>query len=147
MGKVDQGVIVLWMAKHFWKSNLKYIGYGGLGQQARDILHVRDLFNLVNWQLNNLSHLKSQIYNVGGGLNNTISLAELTDLCSKITGNNIQIDSIQENRPGDLPVYITDNSKITKFTEWYPKIGIEQLLIEIHQWLIKDEKQLKNILS
>jgi len=147
MGKIDQGVIVLWMAKHYWKGNLKYIGYGGLGQQARDVLHIRDLFELVQWQIQNLSLLKSQIFNVGGGLKNTISLAELTEFCSKITGNNIKIDSFDDNRPGDLPVYITDNSKITSFSNWYPKIDIEQTLNEIHEWFIKDEEKLKLILS
>ena len=43
MGKTDQGVVTLWMAKHFWNQSLKYIGYGGLGKQVRDILHINDL--------------------------------------------------------------------------------------------------------
>jgi CDP-paratose 2-epimerase len=147
MGKIDQGVIVLWMAKHFWKGRLGYIGYGGLGQQARDVLHVRDLFRLVQWQIANLGLLKGQIYNVGGGLENTVSLSELTDLCSQITGNNIEIGSSLENRPGDLPIYVTDNSKIKDFSGWEPEIGIETLLIEIFDWLNKDQTMLKPILS
>jgi CDP-paratose 2-epimerase len=147
MGKIDQGVIVLWMAKHFWKGRLGYIGYGGLGQQARDVLHVRDLFRLVQWQIANLGLLKGRIYNVGGGLENTVSLAELTDLCSEITGNNIEIGSSFENRPGDLPIYVTDNSKITNFSGWKPELGIETLLIEVFDWLKKDQTILKSILS
>ena len=147
MGKIDQGVIVLWMAKHFWKGSLGYIGYGGLGQQARDVLHVRDLFRLVQWQIANLGLQKGQIFNVGGGLENTVSLAELTDLCTKITGNTITIGSSTENRPGDLPIYITDNSKIKQFSNWQPEIKIEQLLIEIFDWFKKDEKQLQKILA
>jgi CDP-paratose 2-epimerase len=147
MGKIDQGVIVLWMAKHFWKGRLGYIGYGGLGQQARDVLHVRDLFRLVKWQIANLGLLKGQIYNVGGGLENTVSLSELTDLCSKITGNNIEIGSSLENRPGDLPIYVTDNRKITNFSGWKPEISIETLLKEVHEWFLTDELSLKSILS
>jgi len=147
MGKIDQGVIVLWMAKHFWKGRLGYIGFGGLGQQARDVLHVRDLFRLVKWQIANLGLLKGQIYNVGGGLENTVSLSELTDLCSKITGNNIEIGSSLENRPGDLPIYVTDNRKITNFSGWKPEISIETLLKEVHEWFLTDELSLKSILS
>jgi len=147
MGKIDQGVIVLWMAKHFWKGRLGYIGYGGLGQQARDVLHVRDLFRLVKWQIANLGLLKGQIYNVGGGLDNTVSLSELTDLCSKITGNNIEIGSSLENRPGDLPIYVTDNRKITNFSGWKPEINVETLLKEVHEWFLTDELSLKSILS
>jgi len=147
MGKIDQGVIVLWMAKHFWKGSLGYIGYGGLGQQARDVLHIRDLFRLVQWQIANLGLQKGQIFNVGGGLENTVSLAELTDLCIKITGNIIDMASSLENRSGDLPIYISDNSKINQFSNWQPEINIEQLLIEIFEWFKKDENQLRTILA
>ena len=147
MGKIDQGVIVLWMAKHFWKGSLGYIGYGGLGQQARDVLHIRDLFRLVQWQIANLGLQKGQIFNVGGGLENTVSLAELTDLCKKITGNIIDMASSLENRSGDLPIYISDNSKINQFSNWQPEINLEQLLIEIFEWFKKDENQLRTILA
>lgn len=147
MGKIDQGVIVLWMAKHFWKGSLSYIGYGALGQQARDVLHVRDLFNLVQWQITNLGLQKGQIFNVGGGIENTVSLSELTDLCASITSNNIVIGSSLENRPGDLPIYVTDNCKITNFSGWKPEISLEVMLNEIFDWLKKDEVILKSILS
>ena len=147
MGKIDQGVIVLWMAKHFWQGNLSYIGYGGLGQQARDVLHVRDLFRLVQWQIANLGLQKGQIFNVGGGLENTVSLAELTDLCTRITGNTININSSIENRPGDLPIFITDNTKIIEFSGWKPEISISTLLKEVHEWFISDEGLLKPILA
>jgi CDP-paratose 2-epimerase len=147
MGKIDQGVIVLWMAKHFWRGRLDYIGYGGLGQQARDVLHVRDLFRLVQWQIGNLGLHKGQIFNVGGGIKNTVSLAELTDLCTQITGNKIEIGSFSENRPGDLPIYVTNNSKITEFSGWEPEINVLTLLIEVYEWFIADEYSLKIILS
>ena len=147
MGKIDQGVIVLWMAKHFWKGRLGYIGYGGLGQQARDVLHVRDLFSLVQWQIANLGLQKGQIFNVGGGIENTVSLAELTELCASITGNQIEIGSSIENRPGDLPIYVTDNNKITAFSGWKPQISVPALLQEVHDWFIFDQASLKDILS
>lgn len=147
MGKIDQGVIVLWMAKHFWKGRLSYIGYGGLGQQARDVLHVRDLFRLIQWQLANLKIHNGQIFNVGGGLENTISLAELTELCKEITGNKIEIGNSLENRPGDLPLFITDNSKINKFSGWKPEISVSTLLHEVHQWFISEDDSLKSILA
>jgi CDP-paratose 2-epimerase len=135
------------MAKHFWKGRLGYIGYGGLGQQARDVLHVRDLFRLVQWQIVNLGSLKGQIYNVGGGLDNNVSLSQLTDLCSQITGNSIEIGSSLENRPGDLPIYVTDNRKITDFSGWKPEISVSTLLKEVHEWFLIDESSLKSILS
>ena len=147
MGKIDQGVIVLWMAKHYWKGKLSYIGYGGEGQQVRDVLHINDLYNLIEWQIKNINLHNSNIFNVGGGSKNAISLYELTALCQKITGNKIVIDSNLESRPGDIPLYITDNSKIINFSGWKPEKSIIDILSEIQQWIRNDEVFLKPILS
>ncbi len=147
MGKIDQGVIVLWMAKHYWKRKLSYIGYGGKGHQVRDVLHINDLYNLIEWQIKNINVHKSNIFNVGGGNKNAISLYELTEICEKITGNKIVIDSKLESRPGDIPLYITDNTKIFNFSGWKPKKSIVDILTEIHKWIKDDEVFLKSILS
>ncbi|MEY4384220.1 MAG: dTDP-glucose 4,6-dehydratase [Bacteroidota bacterium] len=147
MGKIDQGVIVLWMARHFWKKNLSFIGFGGLGQQARDVLHVKDLFTAIIWQLKNISIVNNQIYNLGGGLENTVSLAELTDLCEEITGNKISIASDANNRPGDIPVFVTDNTKFETLSAWKPEHSVQQLLTEVHNWIKSDQEFLKAILG
>jgi CDP-paratose 2-epimerase len=94
-----------------------------------------------------LSLQKGQIFNVGGGLEQTISLAELTDVCSQITGNTIFISQTTENRPGDIPIYVTDNTKITEFSGWRPEISVQTLLSEVHEWFKQDEAILKPILS
>ena len=51
MGKVDQGVMTLWVARHVFGRPLSYIGFGGLGKQVRDVLHVEDLFDLILLQI------------------------------------------------------------------------------------------------
>lgn len=83
MGKVDQGVIVLWVAKHHYKQPLSYIGYGGTGKQVRDVLHVKDLYRLLEIELKNINAHSGQVYNVGGGLERSVSLLELTRLSRK----------------------------------------------------------------
>ncbi len=147
MGKVDQGVVVLWMARHFWKGKLSYIGYGGEGHQVRDMLHVRDLFHLLDWQIQNMAVGAAPIFNVGGGLENSVSLAELTELCRDITGNRIEISPVEENRPGDLPIYVTDNRRIHQHSGWKPATSVPAMLEEIHRWMVEDEKLLKPILA
>ena len=108
MGKVDQGVIVLWLAAHYFKKSLKYIGYGGTGKQVRDFLHVQDLLRLVDYQLNNFASCDGDVLNVGGGRFSNLSLLEMTHLCQKITGNTIDIKAVATERIGDIPIYITD---------------------------------------
>ena len=147
MGKIDQGVAVLWAARHLYGGKLSYIGYGGLGKQVRDMLHVDDLLDLVIYQLENMDTLKGKTFNVGGGLENSISLQELTALCIELTGNTIPIASDPVNRPADIPIYITDNTCITQTTGWKPQRNLHQLMSDIVTWLRARELELRPILA
>jgi CDP-paratose 2-epimerase len=147
MGKVDQGVVVLWMARHFWKKELSYIGYNGSGKQVRDVVHILDLFDLIDYELNYFDKVSGKIYNVGGGREVSFSLKELTEHCAEITGNKTPVNSVLTNRVGDIPIYLTDHSLVTEETGWRPKRNLQVILADICNWLKKDEKQLKNILA
>lgn len=147
MGKTDQGVVTLWMAKHYWNQSLKYIGYGGTGKQVRDILHVDDLVELVDLQIHQIGKFDGKIYNVGGGLENSASLLEMTAICEKITGNKITIGSETQTRPADLRMYITDNSLIENEIGWKPKKSVETVFTDIFHWIKDNEKQLESILK
>jgi CDP-paratose 2-epimerase len=147
MGKIDQGVAVLWMAKHFWNQKLAYIGFGGQGKQVRDMLHVKDLYTLIDFEIHHADQVNGAIYNAGGGLENSVSLLELTDICSDITGNTIEIARIAETRQADIMSYITDNTKITSETGWKPEHSIHSIFEDIYSWLKANEQQLKPILA
>ena len=108
MGKIDQGVFVLWVARHIFDGKLSYIGYGGEGKQVRDFIHIDDLFDILDIQINDFNTYNGEIYNIGGGKENSVSLQELTKICEKVTGNTIEMTSVKENRPADLISFITD---------------------------------------
>ncbi|WP_221394445.1 NAD-dependent epimerase/dehydratase family protein [Dyadobacter sp. NIV53] len=146
MGKVDQGVMVLWIAKHYFEQQLGYFGYGGTGKQMRDMLHVADLYRLIDWQLHNLDKVNGEIINAGGGLQSSASLQELTKICQEVTGKTIPIKVVPETRTADIRLYLTDNTKVTAMTGWEPKIGIRQIVEEITAWLAENEKDLAPIL-
>ncbi len=147
MGKVDQGVMVLWAARHFFDRELSYIGYGGSGKQTRDMLHVGDLYRLIHWQINNLDRVNGEILNAGGGVEVSASLLELTELCVKHTGNRIPIHRVTENRPADIRLYVTDNSRVTQLTGWKPEIGMDRIVEEIVTWLRENKEVLEPILK
>jgi len=147
MGKTDQGVVTLWMAKHYWKQSLKYIGYGGLGKQVRDILHIDDLVRLIDIQIHEIEKFNGKIYNAGGGSSSSSSLLEMSAICEEITGNKIKIDAEIQNRPADLRIYITDNSKIENEISWKPQKKMQDIFSDIFTWINKNEQQLKTILS
>lgn len=146
MGKVDQGFIVLWAARHLYGGKLSYMGFGGEGVQVRDVLHVRDLFELVKIQIANWPKHSGQTYNIGGGHDRSVSLAELTALCQARSNNRIPISTDPETRAADIPYYITDNTEVTNQTGWQPKISVQQLLDEVFAWLRDNRVQLEPIL-
>jgi len=147
MGKVDQGVVVLWVAKHIFKGALSYIGFGGKGKQVRDILHIDDLYRLLCLQADDMSGCNGRVYNVGGGRQISISLQELTKICQKVTGNKIQISSVTENRVADIPWYVTDFSLVQKETGWSPTLEVEKIVSDIYQWILQNEQMLKLIFA
>lgn len=147
MGKVDQGVFVLWMAAHYFKKKLSYIGYGGTGKQVRDLLSVNDLLDLVDYQLQNFAELDGEVFNVGGGVDSSLSLLETTQICEEITGHQISMSRVMDDRLGDVPLYITNSAKVIARTGWQPQTNPRQTLEEIFEWIHANEAILKPILG
>ncbi len=143
-GKVDQGVITLWVAKHFYNQPLTIYGYHG--KQVRDVINIKDLYELIHTQLNMKTQLSGQIFNVGGGYQNSISLNELTTICQEITGNSPSISYTNDIRQGDIPLYISDNTKVTKTTGWYPKTSVKTTVMDILKWIQDNSELLRPIL-
>ena len=98
MGKVDQGVFTYWLLGHYFGGELRYIGYGGVGKQVRDLLHVDDLADLIEDQLLRPEHWDGATANVGGGSESSLSLLETTELCAELTGNGSRCSP--RTRPG-----------------------------------------------
>ncbi|QYJ69057.1 NAD-dependent epimerase/dehydratase family protein [Flavobacterium litorale] len=147
MGKTDQGVVTLWMAKHYWKQSLQYIGYGGTGKQVRDILHIDDAVNLIAMQIHNIEKFEGHVFNAGGGVENSASLLEMTKICEEISNNTITIGSEPITRPADLRIYVTDNSYIENVTGWKPKKSVKTVFTDIYNWIKENENQLEGILK
>lgn len=128
-GNEDQGWVI-----HFVRTVLenKALKIFGDGMQVRDILHVDDLINAYQLAIKNTKKSRGQIYNVGGGLENSISLLELINILKNKVNQNIQY-KLFDWREGDQKIYISDNSKLEKELKWKPKIdknnGVDKLII------------------
>ena len=139
-GRQDQGFISLWLWRFINKKKLNYIGFGGLGNQVRDIIHVEDVCELILEQINKINKINNKIFNVGGGLNNSISLKELTIKSRKITKNDIYIGKITKTSNYDIPYYVTNNRKIYSFYKWRVKRDLETIINDTFEILIKYKK-------
>jgi CDP-paratose 2-epimerase len=142
MGKVDQGVFTYWMLAHHFQRPLAYIGFGGTGKQVRDLLHVDDLLDLVDVQLENPDSWAGATFNVGGGRGCSLSLQETTALCRKITGRVLDVHPSVESRPGDIPIYVSDCTRLQEASDWRPRRGPAEILTDIYAWIVEHEAAL-----
>ncbi len=101
----------------------------GDGKQVRDVLYVKDLVKAFDLFLEN--NLRQEVFNIGGGPENTLSLLELLDLLEEITGVRSTV-RYANWRLGDQKVYISDITRAKERLGWKIKIrpreGISKMI-------------------
>jgi CDP-paratose 2-epimerase len=141
-GKQDQGFVSLWTWKHILKKDLVYIGYGGHGNQVRDVLHIDDFTKLINLQIKKIDIIFNKKFNVGGSLKCFTSLNNLTKICENVTGNKIKFKKEKKTSIYDIPYFITNNELVKKTYKWQPKKNIIDVVKDNYEWLMSNKKQL-----
>ena len=142
-GKQDQGFVSLWIWGHINKNKMKYIGYGGLGNQVRDVLHIYDLCDLVFLQIKRFGKINNKIFTVGGSKKSYVSLVQLTKICEKITKNKIKFNKVKKTSIYDIPYFITNNNLVTKNYGWKPKRNILKVVMDTFLWLKNNKSIIK----
>jgi CDP-paratose 2-epimerase len=129
-GNEDQG----WVA-HFLYTALRDVPLAiyGDGRQVRDVLYVGDLVRAFDAVRAALPRTAGQIYNVGGGEKNTISLLELMEEIEELTGKRFQL-TYSRRRPGDQLIYVSDCSKIDRDAGWKPRFSVRETLRAIYEF-------------
>ena len=110
------------------KKNYSIIGYKG--KQVRDNLHSFDLINCF-WEFFKKPK-KGVVYNIGGGRFSNCSILESIKEVEKISGSNVKINYIKQNRIGDHIWYITNNKKFKKdYPNWKQKYNTKKIISEL----------------
>lgn len=132
-GSNHSGVELHGFLNYLIKANLqriKYRIYGYKGKQVRDNIHSSDLVHFINFFLN--KPRVAEVYNIGGGFENSISIIEAIKLISQISGKEMFYKFIKKPRIGDHICYYSDLTKIkTHFPLWKISISIKKILEEI----------------
>jgi CDP-paratose 2-epimerase len=129
-GHAEQGIFSFWINAYLRRRPLKYIGFDGAGHQTRDCFHPRDLLALLERQFAGGNSDKPRIVNLGGGAQNTMSLAQLRKWCEARFGSH-QVDSDPVSRPFDVPWLVMDSRLAKNEWAWRPAIKLETILEEI----------------
>jgi CDP-paratose 2-epimerase len=130
-GVADQGWID-WFVRQIAFGNGKLEIYGD-GYQVRDMLFGTDVARLYLDELENIEKVKGQVFNVGGGMVNTLSLIEAIKYIEGLTGKKANLSYFPE-RPADQRIYISDISKVEKMLNWkpiiVPEVGVKMMLLK-----------------
>jgi CDP-paratose 2-epimerase len=105
-----------------------YTIFGYKGKQVRDNIHSFDLVNMF-WNFHQ-NPKQGEVYNCGGGRENSTSILEAIDTINKISGTNWSNYTLSDdNRIGDHIWYISDLTKFkTHYPDWDITIGIEETI-------------------
>jgi len=129
-GTAEQGIFSYWMHAHAARRPLRYIGFGGCGFQVRDAFHPEDLGALLLHQMRATQAGGDRIFNAGGGVENAMSLAELTAVCDNSFGPH-KPSADTRSRKFDVPWVIMDSTKAKERFGWKLNRQISSILDEI----------------
>lgn len=139
-GMEDQGWVAWFIIAIMQK---KPITIYGDGKQVRDILFIDDLIDLyeqISLQLSGDSFEGGRVFNVGGGIKNTVSIwAELGPMLEKLFGRKIEVKKA-DWRPGDQKVMITDIGKLNRELGWQPKVWVDKGVGKLYEWITRNKE-------
>lgn len=112
----------------------KKINIFGTGKQVRDMLFGTDVARLYIDEIEHIDKVAGKVYNIGGGIENTMSLLEAIKFIEDETGNKSELTFLPK-RFGDQDIWISDINKIKTDLKWEPQVspkqGIKMMLEEI----------------
>jgi CDP-paratose 2-epimerase len=111
----------------------------GDGKQVRDVLYVEDLLDLYDRAVENLDTAAGNVYNVGGGPDNTLSIwQEFGPLLEDLLGKDIPV-SWGDWRPGDQKVFVADIRKAQRELGWKPRYDVRSGVKRLVEWVSAHE--------
>ena len=140
-GKTDQGWVVWWAIAHWFQLELTYLGWQG--KQVRDVLFVDDMLVLLDLQIQNIGRFRGEVFNLGGGAANSISLREATTAMQEVSSRITSVGFSDQERKGDIVLYWTDNRKATREFGWRPQIDLRAGFANIFTWIRENENELR----
>ena len=133
----DQGWVGWFIQKAIEKKknpNCEPFTISGNGKQVRDILHAKDMIALYYSALQNVDKVCGQAYNIGGTMEQSLSLLELFDLLNEMLGVKLEYTQLPP-RQSDQKVFVADTTKIKEKIGWKPQVSGKDGIREMAEWL------------
>lgn len=137
---IDQGWIG-WFCRQALQTKYSDLNHNftisGNGKQVRDVLHADDVVSLYFTAVDNFERVKGKVFNVGGGVKNSLSLLELFRMLESHLDIKLNYNVI-DSRESDQLIFIANNASITEKIKWSPKISKEEGIKKFINWQIKN---------
>jgi len=117
----------------------------GDGLQTRDMLFSDDVASAVLSSFIHMNSMSGNVYNIGGGLPNSVSVREAAEIVSRLSGS-VKVRSAAGRRNEDM-VFATNHSKFTSSTGWYPTVSVQDGISRILEWAKANSDDLRTLYS
>lgn len=143
-GKTEQGWVSWFVIANHLGFPVKICGWGG--KQVRDVLFIDDVCRLIDTEIAVLlnqperatEEVCGQVFNIGGGWANSISILEAFDRLGLNDSS-----EMEPERKGDHRIYITDYSKAKRVFGWEPRVGLDEGFAQIEKWVVDNKTVLE----
>lgn len=142
-GVEDQGWVAWFSIAALFNKNLTIYGNG---KQIRDLLYVGDATELYEIIFGKMDTLSGNVYNLGGGPQNTLSLIELIELM-RVNLNYDKQPAFSEIRAGDQPIFVADVRRLEQDTGWKPTTSVPEGIGKLHEWIKRNEDAIRSVLE
>jgi CDP-paratose 2-epimerase len=134
LGTEDQG----WVA-HFALQMLRDgpLTLYGDGRQVRDILYIDDLLDAMLLAMEHIQEVAGQAFNIGGGPDNAVSLLEVIEQLSELSGAQPEI-RYGPRRRGDQAYYVSDIRRFSQATGWTPGVSAQRGVPRLYHWILEN---------
>jgi CDP-paratose 2-epimerase len=106
----------------------------GNGKQVRDLLYASDTVALYLKAAERIESIKGQAFNIGGGIENSLSLLELFALLESEL--QIRMDYVQlPPRESDQRVFVADIAKAKQLLDWQPMVSAQEGVARMIEWV------------
>jgi CDP-paratose 2-epimerase len=114
----------------------------GTGEQTRDMLHAEDVFTACLSALDSIEDLQGQVFNLGGGAMNRISIKEAAYSLTLMSRCRV---TMGEARAMDDSHVFVDHSAFTRLTGWTPGVSVKDGLQSVYRWAVENRAELKKL--
>jgi CDP-paratose 2-epimerase len=115
------------------RESTKPFSISGNGKQVRDLLHADDMVNLYFTAADKFEAVRGQVFNIGGGMSNSLSILELFSILEQSTSNTL-VYNVLPPRESDQRVFVADITKANSLLDWYPRISAKEGIKKMLDW-------------